>query len=132
MRIDCFPPLKLSVNFIYRCSAMKGTVVSGFILLFLGTGLLSITFVLALLNLYSSATVMVFGGGFTEVLGASFGHLLSACIKVMFLGVMGWIGSITTARGITLLKSEETAKSPEKLTKSTGQAKGEVSERKSE
>lgn len=84
---------------------MSGARVSGFILLFLGVILLSLTFIIAIQNAYGSAAV-VMKGGFTEVLGESFGILLNTCVKAIYLGVMGWVGSIITSRGVELLRAE--------------------------
>lgn len=109
---------------------MKGTRTSGFIMLFLGAGLLTVTFMLAMLNLYGNIAT-IFGGGLTEILGASFGLLLNACVRAIYLGIMGWVGSIITARGVALLKGDGSAET-EKAAKNTSQGKKEAAERRSE
>ncbi|MCW4052258.1 MAG: hypothetical protein NWE78_03475, partial [Candidatus Bathyarchaeota archaeon] len=38
-----------------------------------------------------------------EVFGEALAPLIQACIRLMYLGVMGWIGSLLTVRGIPLV-----------------------------
>jgi hypothetical protein len=75
---------------------------SGFILLFVGVAVLLFTFIQA----FSLLT------GFEDILGSSdlinlFGEalapLLSYAIRALYLGIMGWIGSILTRRGVQIL-----------------------------
>ncbi len=75
---------------------------SGFILLVVGVAVLLFTFIQAYLLLV----------GFEDILGSSdlvnfFGEalapLISYAIRALYLGVMGWIGSILTRRGVQIL-----------------------------
>ena len=75
---------------------------SGFILLFIGVAVLLFTFIQAFQLLM----------GFEDILGSSdlvnfFGEalapLISYAIRALYLGVMGWIGSILTRRGVQIL-----------------------------
>lgn len=75
---------------------------SGFILLFVGVAVLLFTFIQAFQLLM----------GFEDILGSSdivnfFGEalapLISYAIRALYLGVMGWIGSILTRRGVQIL-----------------------------
>lgn len=75
---------------------------SGFILLFVGVAVLLFTFIQA----FSLLT------GFEDILGSSdlidlFGEalapLISYAIRALYLGIMGWIGSILTRRGVQIL-----------------------------
>ena len=75
---------------------------SGFILLIIGVAVLLFTCILAFQLLM----------GFEDILGSSdlvnfFGEalapLISYAIRALYLGVMGWIGSILTRRGVQIL-----------------------------
>ncbi|MDG6925933.1 MAG: hypothetical protein JRN09_05220 [Nitrososphaerota archaeon] len=67
----------------------------------LGIALLLVTFVLAYLLLRSQS-------GLTPGdLTASMGTLLYAAIEALFLGIMGWVGSILLLRGIEFMKVEK-------------------------
>lgn len=80
-----------------------------------GLVLLGFTFVQAYFFLVEN--VQIPGTEFTDVFGSSMKVLITACIKVIYLGVMGWIGALVTARGVALLhqpKSEIKPKEEEK------------------
>ncbi len=66
-----------------------------------GIALLIITFSLgyALFSSYRSATP-------AADLGASMGVLLYAGIQALFLGIMGWVGSLMVLRGVDFMKVE--------------------------
>ena len=76
--------------------------ISGLIVLFIGVGLLAFTFLNAFWLL--SEDISILG---TQDLVAAFGQalapLVATCIHIMYLGIMGWIGSLLTLRGIPLL-----------------------------
>jgi len=80
---------------------------SGLIVLFIGVILLIFTFYSAYLFLTSELSIIP-----TEDLLSSFGEalapLIEAIIHVLFLGIMGWIGSIVTIRAVQLLKQDKT------------------------
>ena len=73
-------------------------------ILLTGIGLLLTTFVIACIHLYGQINVFPL----TSILVA-FGEILSplleAGIRVLYLGLMGWISLTVTSRGITLLLS---------------------------
>ena len=84
------------------CKLLENIKRSGFILLFVGIAVLLFTFIQAYLLLM----------GFEDILGSSdlvnfFGEalapLISYAIRALYLGVMGWIGSILTRRGVQIL-----------------------------
>jgi len=56
--------------------------------------------------------------------------LIVACIRILYLGIMGWIGSILTIRGIQLLKMERQAPSEpkQKANPTTGHVNAEKKE----
>lgn len=82
---------------------MRKIEVAGLIVLFVGVALLIFTF----LNAYWFLTKevgLIATGDLVEAFGELLGPLIATCIRIMYLGVMGWIGSLLTMRGISLLK----------------------------
>jgi len=80
--------------------------ISGLIILFIGVALLIFTF----LNAYWFLTRdigLISTGDLVEAFGESLAPLIATCIRIMYLGIMGWIGSLLTLRGISLLKQKE-------------------------
>ena len=81
---------------------MKSSETSGITILLIGIALLSVTFIIACIHLQGDINVLP-----VPSLMASFGEALSplieATIRVLYLGVMGWIASTVTAKGITVL-----------------------------
>lgn len=90
--------------------------ISGIIVLIIGIALLVFTFI----NAWSFLTqsIQILPGDFTQMFGEALGPLIATCIRIMYLGVMGWIGSLVTIRGVTLLTSapriEAIASAPQK------------------
>jgi len=68
-----------------------------------GIVLLVFTFVAAFVFLVLSTNIPT-SPSLSETLGQILGPIAEALIKVLFLGVMGWIGSILTIRGIQLTR----------------------------
>ena len=82
---------------------MRKTEISGLIILFVGVALLIFTF----LNAYWFLTQdidLIATGDLVKAFGEALAPLIATCIRVMYLGIMGWIGSLLTLRGISLLK----------------------------
>ncbi len=81
---------------------MKSSETSGITILLTGVALLSVTFIIACIHLQGDINVLP-----VPSLMSSFGEALSplieAAIRVLYLGVMGWIASTVTAKGITVL-----------------------------
>jgi hypothetical protein len=79
---------------------------SGLIVLFTGVVLLvftffsAYTFLIGKLNILSSQDLVA-------VFGNALGPLIEAIIRILYLGIMGWMGSILTIRAIQLLKKEK-------------------------
>ena len=88
--------------------------IAGIATLGAGIGLLIFTFVAAFLQLRGVSTIPV-AGGLVEVFGEALAPLIEACIRAVFLGIMGWVGSILSMRGVQIL-----AASKEKSEKSEG------------
>ena len=78
------------------------TMIISYIILFTGIGLLAFTFISAFVFL-SSNTAITASADLIDVFGSSLAPLIDASIRIMYLGVMGWIGSGLTARGVQLI-----------------------------
>jgi len=75
---------------------------SGYVTLFIGVALLAFTFVSAYLFLSNDPSI-VGSPDLVAVFGDALAPLIVTCIRVMYLGVMGWIGSVLTIRGVQLV-----------------------------
>ncbi|RJS90374.1 hypothetical protein CW700_00665 [Candidatus Bathyarchaeota archaeon] len=78
---------------------MDSVKVSGFIVLFIGVGVLLFTF-------YSAYTFLIgvleipSSGSLIDLFGEALAPLIVYAIRALYLGIMGWIGSILTRRGV--------------------------------
>ena len=79
---------------------------SALIVLFLGVILLAITFFSAYGFLAGSLSILA-SSDLTELFGRALAPLIEAIIRILFLGVMGWVGSILTIRAVQLLKKDK-------------------------
>lgn len=82
-----------------------------YILIAVGLFLLVLTFAIAYLTLMSIASIAT-SRDLAETIGIILGPIAEAVIKVMFLGVMGWAGSIATMRGIQLYREAKPSAQP--------------------
>jgi hypothetical protein len=80
--------------------------VSGLIVLFIGVFLLALTFFSAYIFLSGNLAILV-SANLTQLFGNALAPLIEAVIRILYLGVMGWMGSILTIRSIQLLKREK-------------------------
>jgi hypothetical protein len=75
---------------------------SGIIVLAIGVALLIFTFVSAYGFLTASLSIIT-----SQDLASTFGNalapLIGTCIHIMYLGIMGWAGSLITIRGVTII-----------------------------
>lgn len=76
--------------------------ISGITVLMIGITLLIFTFVSAYGFLVSGLSIIV-SQDLAETFGEALGPLIATCIHIMYLGVMGWIGSLVTIRGVTII-----------------------------
>jgi hypothetical protein len=76
--------------------------IMGYITLFIGVALLAFTFVSAYLLLSNNPTIAG-SPDLVTAFGTAFAPLIETCIRIMYLGVMGWIGSLLTVRGVQLV-----------------------------
>jgi len=93
---------------------MEKSEILTYSVLFVGVGLLVFTFFSA--YLFLGEKIRFLSTNLIEAFGEAIGPLVETCIRIMYLGIMGWIGSILTIRGIQLLTQfkQETKESAEK------------------
>jgi len=82
------------------------TELSGLIVLFVGVILLAFTFFSAFGFLSGSLSILA-SADLTELFGRAMAPLIEAIIRILYLGVMGWVASILTIRAVQLLKREK-------------------------
>lgn len=82
--------------------------ISGLIVLFIGVLLLAATFYSAFVFLVADITILT-SVDIAELFGNALAPLIKAIIHILYLGIMGWIGSILTIRAVQLLKKEKEA-----------------------
>jgi hypothetical protein len=75
---------------------------SGITVLTIGVALLIFTFASAYGFLTQSLSILT-SQDLVQTFGASLAPLIATCIHIMYLGIMGWIGSLLTIRGITVI-----------------------------
>jgi hypothetical protein len=75
---------------------------SGITVLVAGVALLIFTFINAYGFLTQSLSIMA-SQDLVGTFGQALAPLIVACIRIMYLGVMGWVGSLLTIRGITII-----------------------------
>jgi xanthine/uracil permease len=79
----------------------KAMIIS-YVILFTGIGLLAFTFISAYIFLINNPSITG-SSDLVDVFGSSLAPLIGASIRIMYLGVMGWIGSGLTSRGVHLI-----------------------------
>jgi hypothetical protein len=75
---------------------------SGITVLLIGVALLVFTFISAYGFLTQSLSIIA-SDDLVQTFGVALAPLISTCIRVMYLGVMGWAGSLLTIRGVTII-----------------------------
>ena len=100
---------------------MDSVKASGFAVLFIGVALLLFTFLSAyqflmgVLEIASSEDLM-------SLFGEALAPLISYAIRALYLGIMGWIGSILTRRGVqTITAAPREAEKPRAKTREAGE-----------
>jgi hypothetical protein len=73
-----------------------------YVILFVGIGLLAFTFISAYTFLINDPNITG-SSNLVDVFGSALAPLIVASIRIMYLGIMGWIGAGLTARGIQLI-----------------------------
>ena len=90
--------------------------VSGIVVLFVGVILLVATFYSAFMFLVGDITILT-SADLAELFGNALSPLIAAVIHVLYLGVMGWMGSVMTIRAVQLLKKEKEATTTQPMPK---------------
>ena len=97
---------------------------SGVAVLMIGVALLVFTFVNAYGFLTESLSIIA-SEDLMQTFGAALAPLIATCIRIMYLGVMGWVGSLLTIRGITIVahapKTQRIVQQKRVMTKPTPQ-----------
>jgi hypothetical protein len=75
---------------------------SGITVLLIGVALLIFTFVSAYEFLTQNLSIIA-SEDLVRTFGEALAPLIATCIRIMYLGIMGWIGSLLTIRGITII-----------------------------
>ena len=88
------------------------SLIIAYVILFTGIGLLAFTFISAYIFLINNPTING-SSDLIDVFGSSLAPLIGASIRIMYLGVMGWIGSGLTARGVQLITQLKRLAAPE-------------------
>ena len=88
---------------------------SGTIVLMIGVALLIFTFVSAYAFLTQSLSIVT-SSDLSRTFGEALAPLIATSVHIMYLGVMGWVSSILTIRGVTILsQARQTNVVPEEL-----------------
>ena len=87
-------------------------LVSGYVTLFIGVALLAFTFVSAYLFLSNDPSITG-SPDLVTVFGDALAPLILTCIRIMYLGIMWWIGSLLTIRGVQLVTQLKREVKPE-------------------
>lgn len=105
---------------------------SGTVVLIVGVALLVFTFASAYGFLTQSLSIIT-SSDLTRTFGDALGPLIATSIHVMYLGVMGWVGSILTIRGVTILsQARQTTVVPEEVAPKTTAEKEQTETKKEE
>ncbi|MBS7633367.1 hypothetical protein KEJ15_07125 [Candidatus Bathyarchaeota archaeon] len=76
--------------------------VSGITVLMIGITLLIFTFISAYGFLTQSLSILA-SEDLVRTFGEALAPLIATCIRIMYLGIMGWVGSLITIRGVTII-----------------------------
>lgn len=76
--------------------------ISGITVLFIGVALLIFTFFSAY-GFLTADLSPISTQDLIQTFGESLGPLIAAAIHIMYLGVMGWVASLLTIRGVTIM-----------------------------
>ena len=93
---------------------MKASEAPGIAVLLMGVALLVTTFVDAYLFLTEDVSILPVPN-LIAAFGEALAPLIEASIRMLYLGVMGWIGSTITVRGVTVLLQVKPETEPKTL-----------------
>jgi hypothetical protein len=80
---------------------------SGITVLMIGVALLVFTFISAYGFLTQSLSIIA-SEDLVQTFGEALTPLIATSIRIMYLGVMGWVGSLLTIRGVTIIAHSPT------------------------
>jgi hypothetical protein len=75
---------------------------SGITVLMIGVALLVFTFISAYGFLTQSLSIIA-SEDLAKTFGEALAPLIATCVRIMYLGIMGWVGSLLTIRGVTII-----------------------------
>jgi len=75
---------------------------SGITVLMIGVTLLILTFISAYGFLSQSLSIIA-SEDMVRTFGEALAPLIATCIHIMYLGIMGWVGSLLTIRGVNII-----------------------------
>ena len=75
---------------------------SGITILLIGVALLAVTFLIACIHLQEGVNFLPVPS-FASSVGEGLSPLIDALIRALYLGLMGWIASTVTAKGVKVL-----------------------------
>lgn len=75
---------------------------SGMTVLMIGVALLVFTFISAYTFLTQRLSIIA-SEDLVQTFGEALAPLIATCIRIMYLGIMGWVGSLLTIRGVTII-----------------------------
>lgn len=87
-------------------------IIIAYLTLFIGIGLLAFTFISALIYL-NNISAITGSSDLVDAFGSALAPLIEAAIRIMYLGVMGWIGLGLTTRGVHLITKLRQLPKPE-------------------
>ena len=97
-------------------------MIMAYIILFIGIGLLAFTFISAYIFLVNNPSITG-SSDLVDVFGNSLAPLIGASIRIMYLGIMGWIGTVLTSRGVQLVTQLKRLAVPELRSRAPSAAK---------
>jgi hypothetical protein len=95
---------------------MKPSEASGIVILLIGVALLVTIFIDTFLFLTEDISILPVPN-LIAAFGEALAPLIEASIRMLYLGVMGWIGSTITLRGVTVLLQVKPETEPKTLKK---------------
>jgi len=98
---NLYNPLKQRQKSMFKNFRDK-VAISGIAVLMIGVALLIFTFISAYGFLTQGLSIIA-SQDLVRTFGEALAPLIATCIRIMYLGVMGWVGSLLTIRGVTII-----------------------------
>jgi len=107
----------------------KPTIIA-YVMLIAGICLLAFTFISAYTFLINDPSIVA-SSDLLDVFGSALAPLIGASIRIMYLGVMGWIGAALTSRGVQFVTQLKHLSRPVVKTQASSVVKMEEKQKKS-